>query len=183
MERIPATAADLHALPEHTVGEIIAGELHLSPRPAVRHIVAATRLGGELLGPFDRGNEGPGGWILLDKPELHLGKDVLVADLAGWRKDRMAEPPRTAFTLAPDWVCEVTSSSTAALDRAFKLPVYAREGVQHVWLVDPERQILEVFQLHQGRYMLLATHVGMTRVRAEPFEVLELELTYLWGKK
>ena len=82
----------------------------------------------------------------------------------------MAEPPRKAFTLAPDWVCEVISTATAALDRAFKLPVYAREGVQHVWLMDPERHTLEVFQLQEGRYTLLVTHAGMTRVRAEPFE-------------
>lgn len=184
MERRPATYADLEALPEHAMGEIIAGELHLGPRPAVLHIVAATRLAGELLGPFDRGREGPGGWILLAKPELHLGEEVLVPDLAGWREHRMPEPPCTAAcTLAPDWVCEVLSASTASLDRALKMPVYAREGVQYVWLVDPERQSLEVFRLQEGRYTLLVTHAGMTRVRAEPFEALELELPYLWGKK
>ncbi|KFE67758.1 hypothetical protein DB31_8241 [Hyalangium minutum] len=184
MERKPATYADIEALPEHVVGEIIAGELHVSPRPALPHTVVATRLGGELLGPFDRGRGGPGGWILLDEPELHLGEEVLVPDLAGWREHRMPEPPRTAAcTLAPDWVCEVLSASTASLDRALKMPVYAREGVQYVWLVDPERQSLEVFRLQEGHYTLLVTHAGMTRVRAEPFEALELELHYLWGKK
>jgi Uma2 family endonuclease len=184
MERKPATYADLEALPANVVGELIAGELHVSPRPAAPHTVAASRLGGELLGPFDRGRGGPGGWIILDEPELHLGEEVLVPDLAGWRMERMPEPPRTAaFSLAPDWVCEVLSPSTTALDRALKMPVYAREGVRHVWLVDPERRTMEVFRLQDARYTLLVTHAGMARVRAEPFEAIDLELPYLWGQK
>jgi Uma2 family endonuclease len=183
MGKKPATYADLEALPPHVVGEIIAGELYASPRPAAPHVVAASRLGGELLGPFDRGRDGPGGWIILFEPELHLGGDVLVPDFAGWRRERMPQPPRTAaFTLAPDWLCEVLSPSTAVLDRAVKLPVYAREGVRHVWLVDPELRTLEVFRLDGEKYTLLATHAGKSNVRAEPFEALELELAYLWGE-
>jgi Uma2 family endonuclease len=182
MGRKPATYADLEALPPHVVGEIIAGELHVSPRPAAPHTLAASRLGGELLSPFDRGRNGPGGWILLFEPELHLGDDVLVPDFAGWRRERMPQPPRTAaFSLAPDWLCEVLSPSTAVLDRALKLPVYAREGVRHVWLVEPELRTLEVFRLDGAQYTLLGTHAGKSRVRAEPFEALELELAYLWG--
>ncbi|PTL78309.1 Uma2 family endonuclease [Vitiosangium sp. GDMCC 1.1324] len=184
MGRRPASYADLQALPENVVGEIIAGELHVSPRPAAPHTVAASRLGGELMGPFDRGRGGPGGWILLDEPELHLGEDVLVPDLGGWRRERMPRPPRTvAFSLAPDWVCEVLSSSTAALDRAAKLPVYAREGVRHVWLLDPEARTLEVFRLEGARYTLLITHAGMAHVCAEPFEAFALELAFLWGEE
>jgi Uma2 family endonuclease len=183
MGRKPATYADLEALPENVVGELIAGELYASPRPAAPHLVTASRLGGELLGPFDRGRDGPGGWILLFEPELHLGGDVLVPDFAGWRRERMPQPPRTAaFTLAPDWVCEVLSPSTAALDRAVKLPVYAREGVQHVWLMDPVLRTLEVFRRVGGQYTLVVTHSGRARVRAEPFEATELELAYLWGE-
>ncbi len=166
------------------VGELIAGELHVSPWPAAPHKVAASRLGGALSGPFDEGRGGPGGWIILDEPELHFGEDVLVPDLAGWRRERMPRPPRTAaFTLAPDWVCEVLSPSTAALDRGIKLPVYGREGVRHVWLMDPEARTLEVFRLEGGRYMLLVTHTGLARVRAEPFETLELDLSFLWGER
>jgi Uma2 family endonuclease len=184
MERRPATYADLEALPANVVGELIAGELYASPRPAAPHVVAASRLGGELIGPFDRGRGGPGGWILLDEPELHLGEDVLVPDLCGWRRERMASHPRTAaFTLAPDWVCEVLSPSTRALDRAAKLPVYAREGVRHVWLVDAEARTLEVLRLEGARYTLLVTHSGLVHVRAEPFEALELELPFLWGEE
>jgi hypothetical protein len=184
MGRKPATYADLQALPEHVVGEIVAGDLHVSPRPAAPHTVAASRLGGGLSGPFDEGRGGPGGWIILYEPELHLGDDVLVPDLAGWRRERMPRPPRTAaFTLAPDWVCEVLCPSTAALDRGIKLPVYGREGVRHIWLMDPEARTLEVFRLEGARYVLLVTHTGLARVRAEPFEALELDLSFLWGER
>jgi Uma2 family endonuclease len=182
MGRKPATYADLEALPANKVGELIDGELYVSPRPAGPHTVAASVLGMELGGPFHLGRGGPGGWFLLDEPELHLGEDVLVPDLAGWRRERMPEAPRTAaFTLAPDWVCEVLSPSTAALDRSAKLAVYAREEVRHVWLVDPVLRTLEVLRLEGGRYFLLGTHTGTARVRAEPFEAWELALALLWG--
>ncbi|MBZ4422266.1 Uma2 family endonuclease [Myxococcus sp. RHSTA-1-4] len=183
MEHKPATYSDLEALPDNVVGEIVGGVLHVSPRPAGPHAVAASRLGIELGGPFDRGRNGPGGWFILDEPELHLGEDVLVPDLAGWRRERMPSPPRTAaYTLAPDWVCEVLSPSTKALDRKEKLPVYAREGVRHVWFVDPEARTLEVFRLEGAKYSLLAMHSDSTFIRAEPFEAAELELAYLWGE-
>ncbi|QRK09144.1 Uma2 family endonuclease [Archangium violaceum] len=183
MGRGPATYADLEALPEGVVGELIGGELHVSPRPAGPHTVAASVLGIELGGAFHRGRGGPGGWVILDEPELHLGEDVLVPALAGWRRERMPRVPRTpAFTLAPDWVCEVLSPSTATLDQKDKLPVYAREGVRHVWLLEPEKRELEVFQLEGVRYSLLSTHTGTARVRAEPFQAVELELAALWDE-
>ncbi|MFP2900146.1 Uma2 family endonuclease [Corallococcus sp. 4LFB] len=183
MGKKPATYADLEALPEHVVGEIVAGELYASPRPAMRHGVIAHRLGGELLGPFERGRGGPGGWMLMGEPELHLGYDVLVPDVAGWRLERMPDVPETAATsLAPDWVCEVLSPSTRKLDREAKLPVYAREGVRHVWLMDPRTRTLEVFGLRDGRYEVLLTHTGDAPVRAEPFDAVELDLAFIWGR-
>lgn len=179
--RRDALYAQLEELPPNLVGEIVGGELYASPRPALPHTRAASRLGGELVGPFDRGRGGPGGWVILDEPELHLGQDVLVPDLAGWRRERMPKMPRTVgVSLAPDWLCEVLSPSTAALDRARKMAVYAREGVRHLWLVDPEPRTLEVYRLETGRWSLLATHVGEVTVRAEPFEALALELGALW---
>ncbi|KFA91986.1 Uma2 family endonuclease [Archangium violaceum] len=175
--------AELEKLPPNVVGEIVGGELYASPRPASPHARAASRLGGELMGPFDRGRGGPGGWVILDEPELHLGEDVLVPDLAGWRRERMPEMPHTVgFTLAPDWACEVLSPSTARLDRARKMVVYAREGVRHFWLVDPLLQTLEVYRLENGRWSLLGTHAGGVTVHAEPFEALALELGALWGR-
>lgn len=182
MGRKPATYADLEALPENVVGELIAGELYVSPRPASRHARAASVLGFKLGGPFDLGDGGPGGWVILDEPEFHFGEDVLVPDLAGWRRERMSVlPDVAAFELAPDWVCEVLSPSTSSLDRNIKLPVYAREGVSHVWLVDPKARTLEVLQLDGKSYTLLCRHEAGARVHAEPFEALELELALLWA--
>jgi Uma2 family endonuclease len=179
----PATYDDLVGLPEHKVGEIVDGELYVSPRPASRHTLAASRLGSDLGPPFDRGRGGPGGWWTLDEPELHLGDDVLVPDLAGWRRERVPEFPDTAaFVVAPDWVCEVVSPSTERLDRAKKMPAYARQGVAHLWLVSPQARTLEVYRLADGRWLLLATHEGTTRVRAEPFDAVDLELGPLWGE-
>lgn len=180
--RRPATYDDILRLPEHQVGEILGGELHVSPRPTPRHAIASSAIGGELH-PFDRGRGGPGGWWILDEPELHLGGDVLVPDLGGWRRERMPAPPDAAyFTLAPDWICEVLSASTRSLDRSRKLPAYAREGVRHAWLVDPEARLLELFRLEGGLWSLVSTHAGDAIVRAEPFEAIELDLLTLWGE-
>src|SRR2546428_6351506 len=115
-----ATYQDVVDAPEHRVAEIVNGELRLSPRPRTTHARSASKLGAVLDGPFDRGVGGPGGWVLLDEPELHL-PDIVVPDLAGWRRERMPELPDEPFLiLAPDWVCEVLSPSTADFDRADK---------------------------------------------------------------
>lgn len=178
-----ATYEDLGAVPVHLVAEIVGGELYTSPRSAARHARTASTLGVELGGPFDRGRGGPGGWQILDEPELHLGPDVLVPDLAGWRRERMPEVPDvSAFTLAPDWVCEVLSPHTARLDRAEKLPRYAREQVTHAWLVDPVLKTLEVLRREGASWLLVATFAGDAMVRAEPFDAIELELSALWLK-
>jgi Uma2 family endonuclease len=178
-----ATYADLEALPEHLIGEIIDGALHASPRPAGPHVRTSSTLGHVLGGPFQLGWGGPGGWWIFDEPELHLGKDVLVPDLAGWHRERMPEPPKTAsFQLAPDWICEVLSPRTARLDRAEKLAVYAREHVGHLWLLDPLERLLEVFRWSEAGLILLAVHGKEPRVRVPPFDVVELDLDLLWGR-
>ena len=116
------------------------------------------------------------------EPELHLGQDILVPDLAGWRRERLPALPAEPFiSLAPDWVCEVLSPSTAKMDRVEKLPVYARESVRHVWLLDPIQRMLEVFRMDEGRYTLLGAYKDDDVVTAEPFEVFALELAVLWA--
>lgn len=179
--RKPATYADLVALPPHVVGELVAGELHVSPRPAAAHALVSSALGEELGPPFKRGRGGPGGWMILDEPELHLAVDVVVPDIAGWRRERMPETPLTPFfTLAPDWLAEVQSPSTAALDRGPKLRLYARERVAHVWIIEPVAQTLEVLRLDGETYRIVMVATGAERVRAEPFDAIELDLSILW---
>ncbi len=177
----PATYDDLVKLPDNLVAEIVNGELHASPRPAPPHAVAGSGLHLAIGSPFHEGQGGPGGWWILYEPELHLGHDVLVPDLAGWRRTRMPAPPDTAFfPLAPDWVCEILSPSTASLDRSRKLAVYARERVPHAWLVDPVARTLEVLRLHGEHWVIVATHAGDETVRAEPFAEVPLDLRRLW---
>ena len=180
-----ATIADLEAVPNNKVGEIITGTLYVLPRPAPRHGHASSVLGIEIGGPFQRGRGGPGGWRILDEPELLLGpkgdEDVLIPDIAGWRIERMPRLPSTArYTLAPDWVCEVLSPGTVTVDRAEKMPAYARHGVRHAWLVDPIARTLEVFMLEKRRWVLLGVYGGSAIVRAEPFDAIELDLAALW---
>jgi len=171
------------AVPHYQVAEVIRGGLVTHPRPASRHATASSILGHELIGPFRRGIGGPGGWVILDEPELHLGRDILVPDIAGWRRERMPEVPDVAaFELAPDWICEVLSPSTEAMDRADKLPIYAEHGVSHAWLVDPTAKTLEVFKLIDQRWTLLATYRDDSKIRAEPFHAIELELGVLWER-
>lgn len=183
MERKPATYADLEALPDNVVGELIGGVLHASPRPAGAHAIAAFNLGVALGAPFVAGQGGPGGWVIMGEPELHLGEDVLVPDLAGWHEERLPNArAMVVFTVVPDWVCEVLSPSTKTVDRKEKLPIYAREGVRHVWLLDPKAKVLEVLRLDGPDYSLIATHSGPAVVRVEPFDTIELKLAFIWGK-
>ena len=178
-----ATYEDLERVPDTMVAEIVDGELFASPRPRPRHAVAASALGGDLNPPFQQGRGGPGGWWILGEPELHFGEDVLVPDRAGWTRERLPSmPPEAFFTLAPDWICEVISPHNERHDRARKMPVYAREGVRHAWLVDPLDRSLEVFRLEAGGWSLLATHRGDEIVRAEPFQAVEVDLLGLWGE-
>jgi Uma2 family endonuclease len=180
--RKPATYKDVLAAPANVVAELMFGTLYTHARPAARHAIASSRLGGSLFDPFDRGRGGPGGWVILDEPELHLHADVLVPDLAGWRRTRMPQiPDVAAFQLAPDWVCEVLSPATAATDRVEKMKIYAREKVEFVWLVDPQEKVLEAFTLDDEEWKRVGAWQRDERVRAVPFEALELELGVLWA--
>lgn len=183
----PAVEAAFRATPDSMIAEILDGELHSMPRPARAHANTASLLGGELHAPFRRGAGGPGGWVILDEPEIHLGPrpDIVVPDLAGWRRERMpsvrgGEDAPPYYELAPDWVCEVLSPGSEAVDRGKKMRIYRREGVRHAWLIDPIERTLEVYRLEEQRWILLDTFTGDSHVRAEPFDAVELSLASLW---
>ena len=170
-------------VPDNLVAEIIDGELIATPGPAAPHTWTSSALGVDL-GPFSRrpgSPAGPGGWWILDEPELHLSDDVLVPDLGAWRHERMAVvPPDAFFTLVPDWVCEVISPGTGRIDRSRKMGIYAREGVRHLWFVDPLVRTLEVYCLEDGRWIVVSTHGGDETVRAEPFDAVALAIDRWW---
>ncbi|WP_437987575.1 Uma2 family endonuclease [Sorangium sp. So ce117] len=185
----PEVEAAFQAVPDEMVAEILDGELYTFPRPARPHTRTASLLGSSLTGPFDRGRGGPGGWVILDEPELHLGPrpDKVVPDLAGWRRERMPDPlgPEDApahYDVAPDWVCEVISPRTERVDRGKKMRIYRRERVRHAWLINPVAQTLEVYRIDDGRWSLLDTYEGDEIVRPEPFDALDLPLADLWAR-
>jgi Uma2 family endonuclease len=184
-KRRPATYADYAAVPPHQVAELIDGTLYVFPRPAPRHAWAETMLAGKLAGPFNLGDGGPGGWRIVIEPELHLVKEEPVSpDLAGWQRERMPELPETAyFALAPDWICEVLNPSTEEHDRETKMPLYAEHGVRWAWLLDPIEKKLEVYVLGEGRrWSKPSLYSSADRVRAVPFDAIELDLALLWAK-
>jgi Uma2 family endonuclease len=181
-----ASYEDVLKAPPNMVAEVIYGVLHTQPRPAFRHAIASSMLGGLISNPFRLGIGGPGGWVILDEPELHLGSepDILVPDLAGWRRERLAELPEDAAwtSIAPDWICEVLSPSTQGIDRAEKMEIYLRERVGHAWLVDPIARTLEVYRLGDEVWERLAVFRDDACVRAEPFDAFELQLGLLWQR-
>ncbi|MDX2052054.1 MAG: Uma2 family endonuclease [Polyangiaceae bacterium] len=178
-----ATYEDVLASPPHVVAEVIGGVLYQHPRPAMPHAAAASVVGEELGPPFKRGRGGPGGWIILDAPEVHLGADIVVPDVGGWRRSTLPILPESAFLdVAPDWVCEVASPPTRALDRGKKLDVYQREGVKHVWFIEPLDQFVEVLELDGSTYRILQRISGDTPARLVPFDAIEFDVAALWAR-
>jgi Uma2 family endonuclease len=179
--RGPATYQDVLDAPANMVAELVGGTLHLQPRPASKHARASFRLAGRLDDPFEDGVDGPGGWYFAFEPELHFGDDVLVPDLAGWRRERMGEYPDTpAFDLAPDWICEILSPGTRRFDLTEKRAVYGEQGVAHLWLLDPQAETLEAFGLRDGAWVLLGAVGEGDEVRLPPFDAIGFPLSALW---
>jgi Uma2 family endonuclease len=166
------------------VAEIIDGELIVSPRPASPHAYAGLGIVRDLGGAFHRppgDSRGPGGWWLLFEPELHFGDDVIVPDQAGWRQARMSKVPRVAaFTLAPDWICEIVSPTTGHIDRGRKMRIYGREGVPWLWFVDPLLRTIEIYALRDGEWVVKTVYSGNAPARLAPFEAVELEIARWW---
>lgn len=182
-----ATYEDVLNAPDNMTAEILDGELHLMPRPRRAHLRSASGLGSFLFGAFQVGVNGPGGWTIIDEPELHLGPDpdILVPDLGGWRAGRLIDredEDEPFITVVPDWVCEILSPGTLRIDRMKKMPIFAREKVGHVWLVDPREKTVEVFRFEGKGYALVGTFGGDEAVRAEPFEAATIPPEFLWGR-
>jgi Uma2 family endonuclease len=178
-----ATYEDVLASPEHVVAEVVDGVLYRSPRPGSLVALARTTVGGELGAPFNRSRGGPGGWLTLNQPELHLDDDVVVPDVAGWRRSTLPELPHAPFLeVCPDWVCEVVSDATRALDRGKKLAVYERAGVAHVWLIEPLDKLLEVLELDGTNYRIVDRTDGDAPRRLRPFDAIEFDVGALWAR-
>lgn len=186
---LSAVEAAFEATPPEMVAEILDGELFTFPRPARPHTRSASRLTMKLGNAFDLGDNGPGGWVILREPEVHRGPrpDKIAPDLAGWRRDRLPdafgdEDTIAHYDVAPDWVCEVISPRTERVDRGKKMRIYRREGVGHVWLLTPLLRTLEVYRLEGGKWLLLETYEDDAKVRAEPFDAVELDLGSIWAR-
>ena len=176
-----ATYADLEVVPPNLVAELLFGDLVIHPRPAPRHAIAITELSASLSGPVRHGRGGPGGWIFMIESELHLGDDVVVPEIAGWRRERLPELPDTAnLTTPPDWACEVLPRSTEPYERGPKRQIYARAGVGFLWLVNPRARLLEAFALVEGRWLLLAALRDGDPASVAPFEAAAFSLGHLW---
>jgi Uma2 family endonuclease len=177
-----ATYDDLHGIPENTIGEIIDGKLTVTPRPSKQHVYAASVLEIELGAPYQFGRGGgPGGRVILVKPEIKLGENIVVPDLAGWKKERFPGTETTNWVSAsPDWVCEVLSPGTLRTDKIKKMPFYGRHGVQHLWFLDPAAKTLDVFRLESDKWVVAGLFVEDDKVRAEPFQEIEIDLNNLW---
>lgn len=181
LNKPPATYADIEALPSHVVGEILFGQLVTHPRPARRHGGASSVLGMLLGNPYQLEIGGPGGWIFVDEPGLHLGPHILVPDIAGWRRDRVTEPAdKPYFEIAPDWICETLSPRTEKHDRGAKRRIYAHYEVAHLWHVDARARLLEVFSRHDKDWLLTHTLEDEEQVIAPPFEDISFSLGLLW---
>ncbi len=177
-----ATYDDLIAAPDDKIAELVEGSLYLSPQPAIRHVNATSVLGSDLNAAFHLGRGGPGDWWIFDKPEMHLGGNVLVPDIAGWRRERMPELPEgVGISVAPDWLCEALSPSTERFDRLLKMPRYAAAGVKHLWILDPIEHTLDVYGLAGTEWALLEQYAGEAIVSAPPFEAVAIELGALWA--
>jgi Uma2 family endonuclease len=179
----PTLYEQLEALPQGLTGEILKGQGHTQPRPSGPHARVASRFDRTIGRCYDDGIDGPGGWWIFVEPEVHFRRDVEVAvpDLAGWRRERMPDPPRDQrFEVVPDWACEILSPSTGSKDREVKMPLYARYAVAFAWLVDPQARTLEAYQLQGGDWQELGRFAGADQVAVPPFEAVTIDLGELW---
>ena len=166
--------------PTHQVAEIVDGTLYVNLRPPTLQALAKTRLAAGLGHAFCFGRGGPDRWWIMHEPERCLGEDILVPDVAGWRRERLPRIPETwDAVIASDWVCETMADSTRDLDLNCKRPVYACPEIPHLWPVEPTDRTLEVFKLHEGQWLLIASAKD-DPVSIRPFDASIFSLGNLW---
>ncbi len=184
--RRPATYADLEALPEGVHAEIIGGEILTFPAPLPKHSKPQGSLRRFIGGPFDDddGFDGPGGWWIFLEVDIAFGIDFVRPDLSGWRRERLPNPgDERPITVVPDWICEVLSPTNEAHDRLTKRRLYARYGVRHYWIVDPQTRLLEAYSLEGERWVDAGTFGDVDIARIPPFEAVELPVGRLFLPK
>jgi Uma2 family endonuclease len=176
------TLADLDALPPGIVGEIINGVLYTMTKPRMRHQRTTTGIGADLLGPFDLGRGGPGGWWISIEPGIELPNTPEISpDVAGWRRERMPEMPGDEpIRLVPDWVCEIFSKTTRRHDQLVKMPYYAEVGVAYAWTVDLEARVLTAWRLESRHWVTIGTYSNETEARIAPFDAVPLNVADWW---
>ncbi len=181
-----ATLADFLAIPEdERFHELINGELERKSSPAAEHGRAQRKLGAAV-DPFDQppGGRPPGGWWVMTEVEISLVGHIFRPDVVGWRRDRVpACPTGTPVEVRPDWICEVLSPASAGRDRVKKLNHYCAAGVPHDWLLDPAEETLAIYRHTPDGYLLALAAGSGQRVRAEPFDAIELDVAELFGRE
>lgn len=176
-----ATYADLEALPAHLTGEILFGELIAYPQPVLRHMKVAASIQSLLFPPYEIGRNGPGGWIFIHEPELHLGEHVCVPDLAGWRTTRLPHVLSEAYLeLPPDWICEVSSRSTEKYDKGPKREIHAACGVPFLWQADHEARFIETFKLADGQWVVTKPIGETGTIDVAPFDAASVDAALIW---
>jgi Uma2 family endonuclease len=185
--RKAATLADLREVWDLKSVELIAGEIVEKASPGFFHgntqgavfSILWTRFGGG-----GDGGEKATWWFASEVDVRFDAHDVFRPDVAGWRRDRVPEPPaERPVRVRPDWVCEVLSTSDKRRDQVLKLRVYHRHAVPHYWLLDPEEKTLTVYRWQADGYVNALTAAAGERVRAEPFDALEFPLGALFGEE
>lgn len=140
----PAVLAELEALPESVVGEIIDGTLYTQARPSRAHHHAVAAIALSLYSV--QAPRGP--WWLHAEPMLAInaGSPRIRPDLAGWLRSRVPSIERGIQVQPPDWICEVMTTGARHYDRRIKAPLYAQIGVAHLWLVDADEPRVYVYR-------------------------------------
>jgi Uma2 family endonuclease len=138
-----------------------------------------------LVGPFQLGIGGPGGWVILHKPEIQVGDDVIVPDLAAWAAERAPKPSEALSTsIVPDWICEIDTTLTRARGFAKRMVTYARVGVRFIWLLDLDYRTIDLLRLSSDRqwelYGVHGVSVGQSGIQGAPFDAIELDTALLW---